>query len=163
MRGSLSRQSNPLRKGLLSSIIFLCVLCVTKEKCLRFDPNQKTIAFAYIFYVSAVAYLENLSGKGTKCQKFTGNEIHWERISPSWISLSKFFVLNISKGRLKKFEWALNFSTLHAEGAREKREKPVNIFRIFGWKLQNLFACGAIDTQARKIENFGQKNQFLHS
>ena len=55
----------------------------------------------------------------TKCQKFTGNEIHWERIPPLLIPLGKFFVLNISKDS-QKIGWALNFSTLRAEGASEK-------------------------------------------
>ena len=39
--------------------------------------------------------------EGTKCQKFTGNEIHWERIHHR-IPLSKFFVLNISAKGLAK-------------------------------------------------------------
>ena len=110
--------------------------------------------------------------EGTKCQKITGNEIHWERIPPLWIPLSKFlyYILQgVAKnilGREVEIKGVRTYisSGYHRAPVRRRCAQKINFFsnvwlKIIEFKMK-VFTSGVIAPQARKKRILHEKSVF---
>ena len=122
--------------------------------------NQSIIKLIVIVEVEVSGVSRKSEWEGTKCQKFTRNEIHWEQIPPLWIPLSKFLHY-ILQGVAKK----ILGSEVEIKGVRtyissghhrspKVRGKNKYFFsnlwlKIIEFKMK-VFTSGVIAPQARK-------------